>query len=643
MKNRQDIQVLRGIAVLMVVLFHARIEPLRAGYLGVDVFFVISGFLITAMVIGQIQGGTFSFCEFYFRRAKRLLPAAYTTFLITTLASMWLLTSHEFIQFTQQLWAAVTFTSNIVLLRQGSYFGGEADLKPLLHTWSLAIEEQYYLLLPVGLYFLPARHWFKTVLLVLFTSAVLCAAVMIWRPDVAFYLLPTRAWELAIGSLGVFLLRHPKSETWARRLFWPALLIVLLLPVAPLSNKHPGLDAWLICWATLVLLLARHHFLNDGRVMAALSRVGDWSYSLYLIHWPIFALASNVWMGNLPIWVKYGGIALSLLLAYLQYTFVEDPLRHSQMTFSASRMAAVASASGALIAIPYLYLYNSTTLQEFAQIRRGNTGLSPACAFNDRFRPSADCVTGSTPKILVWGDSYAMHLMPGIMSEFGSEGVVQATKYVCGPLVDVAPVAMYVGATQNRRWAEGCLEFNDSVLSYLRETPSIRTVVLSSVFKQYVTAENFGSLLRTASGLQEQDGSSEIALHGLAKTIEAVRSLGKNVVVVGPPPAMDWDAGRCAERLMTGMVTLGADADCATKDAEYKQKRSSVLSFLKRLPEQLGVEVIMFDDILREGSGFMAIAQGKVLFITNGHLSYEGSEYLANKLQLRHAILKAAK
>ena len=305
MKNREDIQALRGIAVLLVVLFHVRLNLLSAGYLGVDIFFVISGFLITSMVTNQIRRGSFSFGEFYFRRAKRLLPAAYTTFLITALLSMWLLTSQEFKQFTQQLWGAVTFTSNIVLWRQGSYFGGEAELKPLLHTWSLAIEEQYYLALPAALYFIPVRHWLKSVLLVLVASAVLCMAVMAWKPDVAFYMFPTRAWELAVGSLGVFLHRHPKTEIWARHLFWPALLLMLVLPVFPLSSKHPGIDAWLVCWATLVVILAQYPLMNRGRVVGVLARVGDWSYSLYLVHWPIFALASNVWVGDLPVWVKW--------------------------------------------------------------------------------------------------------------------------------------------------------------------------------------------------------------------------------------------------------------------------------------------------------------------------------------------------
>ena len=643
MKIRQDIQALRGIAVLLVVVFHARLDLLGAGYLGVDIFFVISGFLITTMVTNQIRRGSFSFGDFYFRRGKRLLPAAYTTFLITALLSMWLLTSQEFKQFAQQLWGAVTFTSNIVLWRQGSYFGGEAELKPLLHTWSLAIEEQYYLVLPAALYFIPVRHWFKSVLLVLLASAALCMGVMTWRPDVAFYLFPTRAWELAIGSLGVFLYRHPKTEPWARLLFWPALLLMLVLPVFPLSNKHPGLDAWLVCWATLVVILAHHPLMNRGKVMGALTKVGDWSYSLYLVHWPIFALAANVWVGDLPIWAKWAGVALSIALAWLQYTFIENPIRHVQMTLTAPRVAAVMGGSLALMLVPFLFLLSPAARQEFADIRRGNTGLSQVCAFNGTFHPTVECHSAINPTTLVWGDSYAMHLVPGIKRELGSEGLTQATKYVCGPLLGVAPIAHYTGATQNRLWSEECMAFNDSVLDYLKNTPSIRTVVLSSVFKQYMTPADFHNLVRSDGGLQEKDGTIEIALQGMGRTVAALRTLGKTVVVIAPPPAMDWDAGRCAERLLRDMPTLGADADCVTKDVDYVRKRANVLNFLHQLPERIGVEVISFDDVLRSGNGYIPIMEGQILFIANGHLSHHGSEILAKRMNLGEQINSLSK
>lgn len=643
MKNRVDIQALRGIAVLSVVLFHFRLDLLEAGYLGVDIFFVISGYLITAMVTSQIEVRDFSFKDFYFRRAKRLLPAAYCTFFVTSLLSMWLLTSHEFKQFTQQLWGAVSFTSNIVLWRQGSYFGGEADLKPLLHTWSLAIEEQYYLLLPAALYFTPARHWFKGIIIFLLSSATLCFLVMTWRPDVAFYLFPTRGWELAIGSLGVFLIKTQQTQKWTKWLFWPALIILLTLPVHPISNKHPGIDAWLVCVSTLIVILTRHPLFNRGKLITVLARVGDWSYSLYLVHWPVMALASNVWIGDLPAWAKWGGLGLSLALSWAQYTFIENPIRNARLEPTLVRAAMIVCGSVVLMMVPYMFLRSQHARQEFTEIRRGNTGLSAACTFGEKFQPSDQCQTSIDPKILIWGDSYAMHLVPGIKKEIGTKGLVQATKYVCGPLLSVAPVAHFTGSTQNRRWAEGCLSFNDSVLEYLKKTTSIQTVVLSSVFIQYVTPQNFHHLHRTEIGLMEEPGTVEEALLGVERTVKAVRDLGKTVVIIAPPPAMDWDAGRCAERLIRNKPIFGADADCTIKNDDYQKKRANVLYLLNEIKNRIGVDVISFDDYLRADEAYKTIINNQVVYISNGHLSYGGSEILAKELKVGDLIESLAK
>src|SRR5690348_9810931 len=158
-KTRTDIQALRGLAISLVLLYHAGIGLFPRGFLGVDIFFVVSGYLITGLVKEGIEDGTFRFSYFYFRRAKRLLPAAYATFLIVALVAPSVLDAQELRDLTRQLFGAVTFTANFVLLFQSGYFSSAAELKPLLHTWSLSIEEQYYLLLPAFLVFTPRKYW----------------------------------------------------------------------------------------------------------------------------------------------------------------------------------------------------------------------------------------------------------------------------------------------------------------------------------------------------------------------------------------------------------------------------------------------------------------------------------------------------
>jgi peptidoglycan/LPS O-acetylase OafA/YrhL len=635
---RQDIQALRGVAVLLVVIYHARLNIFAAGYLGVDIFFVISGFLITSMIKSQIEREKFSFTEFYFRRAKRLLPAAYVTFSVTAILSAFLLTAPEFRQFSSQLAGAVTFTANFVLMLQGSYFGGDADLKPLLHTWSLSIEEQYYLIMPALLFFIPRRLWATIVTALVIVSLSLCIGFSLyWRPSVAFYFFPTRAWEMGLGSLGAFLIMKPVAQSAAARLFWPSIAVLLILPIWPFGGLHPGIDAVLACTATLIVIL-RGHPVMQGALTKPLAFVGDFSYSLYLVHWPLFALLANVWIGDVPLWLKLAGLLASLILAYAQYRYVEDPIRKWQIAFTWKRAGMAALVSASVVALPFVAIQMGMAPEKYEFARRGNTGLGQNCVSDTAFAPKPACMSTTTPDTIIWGDSYAMHLIPGLDATRGSHSIIQATKYLCGPLLNIAPVGHVVGSTQNLPWARGCLDFNTSVLDYLSKSPSIKTVVLSSVFKQYMTASEMHILRRSAHIELEGPGGIKVALQGMSDTVIALRQMGKRVIVIAPPPALDWDAGLCAERKQRGLPTFGSFASCNIPDADYKEKRELVLSFLAELPKNMGVHVIMFDEALREGAGYSTM-QGKTInYIANGHLSYTGSVMLANKMQMWDVI-----
>lgn len=639
---RQDIQALRGVAVLLVVLYHARLDLLAGGFLGVDIFFVISGFLITSMIKKQIERGSFSFIEFYYRRAKRLLPAAYVTFAVTAAVSAWLLTSNEFLHFRNQLVGAITFTANVALWRQGTYFGGDAELKPLLHTWSLSIEEQYYLLMPALLFLLPRKWWLHAVAAILVFSLALCIAMGLWKPAAAFYLFPTRAWELAIGSLGALVATSVRARQLAARLYIPALVALVILPIQPIDWLQPGIDAILVCFATLAVILHSNQAIFSNRIGRSLQWTGDISYSLYLVHWPLFALATNVWIDEVPLWIRLAIIPLSIVLAWLQYRYVENPIRHADVLPRRRFVVPALIASMVLIATPVL-LARSPDVQTFSHVRRPNVGLSPSCAFTRDFMSLDECRTSTSPRMLVWGDSYAMHMIPGIAATSGTFGIEQATKYVCGPFAHMSPIGTFTGATQNRLWAGDCLDFNRSVMKHIAQSPSLEIVVLSSVFKQYMSPDRWAVVTATPRGLEQSVGGVAHALSEMRRTVSELRALGKRVVVLAPPPALDWDAGRCNERILRGMPVLGDYSDCLVPDDEYRAMRARVLEFLGRLPSEAGVEVISFEGRLRQGSGY-ATRHGQVIdYIADGHFSNDGSLHVADNGDLMRRIDRNAR
>lgn len=653
--QRLDIQALRGLAVLIVVLYHTKIGNLQAGFLGVDIFFVISGFLITTLVATGIHRDTFSLTEFYFRRAKRLLPAAYVTFLITATCAPWFLNQQELRDFATQMVGAITFTGNIVLWQQTGYFEGAGDLKPLLHVWSLAIEEQYYFLLPAALLFTRPSRWFWGTVAVLLLSLGLCIAVGFVKPIATFYLLPTRAWELLFGSVGALWVLSPPNDRYqiisrlVRLLFLPALLCLLALPFFAVTGNHPGLIAALVCFATLIVILRNSPLLNAALPTRALAHVGDFSYSLYLVHWPVIALMKNAWVGStpeLPLNLRLLALLLSFVLAYLLYRVVEDPIRKSRLKFSKGLFAKVLLSSVTLMAVTPLAIQAMPAQMDFTAVRKTNYGLSERCEYADRFMPIKECQSGGHPTLLVWGDSYAMHVVPGLLQEWKRGDVIQATKSACGPFLGLAPRRLVHpghGIVMNQEWAQRCIAFNQSVIDYLRITPSVDTVVLSSPFAAYVTPENYEHVLQIDKGFSSVPVHSTAAVAGLQRTVESIRALGKTVVLVAPPPSADFDIGGCLERQISGKIALGGRKGCTVNLVEYQTKRANVLDLLKAVSVAADVAVIRFDPYLCNATECQTMLDSTMIYRDVGHLSYAGSELLAKRMQWAKLIEDQAK
>jgi len=365
MKYRSEIDGLRAIAVLPVIMFHAGFEFFQGGYVGVDIFFVISGYLITSIIINELRDQTFSIAAFYERRARRILPALFCVLLATCIASWFFLISLDFKRLFESVVAVVTFSSNIYFWLQADYFDSAAELKPLLHTWSLAVEEQYYIVFPllmVAIWRFGLRVLVVVICLILITSLLYAQSIVTTQPMTAFYLLPSRAWELLIGALcAVYLCREKEHSPSTQFSQFASVVGVGLIVYAiffftkqtPMPSVHTLIP---VSGAALLILYA-----NKGTwVQNALSQrwlvgIGLISYSAYLWHQPILSLLRHNFLHEPPIYLLSCGAMLSLGLAWLTWKYIETPFRKKKTSRSGVFLVSGAIASAFMFVGLFVY------------------------------------------------------------------------------------------------------------------------------------------------------------------------------------------------------------------------------------------------------------------------------------------------
>lgn len=341
MRYRREIDGLRAIAVVSVMLFHAGINVFSGGYVGVDVFFVISGYLITSIIITEKEAGTFSLVRFYERRVRRILPALLFMILLTMLAAAVVLAPFSGRAFYRSVAATSLFSSNILFfLESRDYFDVSADLKPLLHTWSLGVEEQYYVLFPLVMlaFWTRARRYIPLVIVVLAVASFIASQWTLQKnPAASFFLLHTRGWELAVGAL-VALLRSKEKVGWCKhRRAWVCrwgsaaglFLVILAIFSFDRQTPFPGLYALVpVVGVAMVIAFAEPNTIATkilgGRVLVG---IGLMSYSLYLWHQPIYAIARHLTLTELSTIQSLQAIFATVILGYLSYRYVERPFR----------------------------------------------------------------------------------------------------------------------------------------------------------------------------------------------------------------------------------------------------------------------------------------------------------------------------
>ena len=646
-------------AVLPVILFHAGFESFAGGYVGVDVFFVISGYLITGIIYSEIRDGTFSLIRFYERRARRILPALLFVCLISIpFAWLWMLPD-ELRDFAESLVAVSLFASNFLFWMESGYFDQAAGLKPLLHTWSLAIEEQFYLFFPLLLLLFRRLRRSGVALLLITISAssfVLAEELSGSAPSTSFYLLPTRIWELGAGALVAITapywgkLRHPALEVLAG-----LGLASILFAVFTFDESLPFPGAWAlfpVLGTALVIVTAKSGTLVAKLLsLRPLVGIGLISYSAYLWHQPLFAFARLRSLEAIPVWGYLVLASVSLGLAYFSWRFVEQPFRNRQKVSRKQVFSAAVTVSTIVICIGLAgdmgrgfpgrltdeALAAAATSRDVSPYRerchakREETfDLTEACRLGE----------GERRPLIVWGDSHGVELAWQLSLELGESEtpVVQFTRSACIPVAGV----------YRPSGGRACPQFNDLVLGSIEAAPRGDTVLLIGRWAMALEPEPFdngeggvetvgpGSVFlplgKPRSFIDDPARVSEVGAL-IRETVWSLLERGKRVILVYHVPEVGWDVPRHLARL----IVFGAAAarPLSTSRDVFSERAARAYRELDRIPDHPNLLRIKPEYLfcnLDGGRRCRAESAAGPLYFDEHHLSGLGAGLLAREI-----------
>lgn len=657
---RADIDGLRAVAILPVVLFHAGVGRFAGGYVGVDVFFVISGFLITGVIARELKRGTFTYQQFYLRRAKRIVPALLLVLGASMLAGLVVMGPGELKELGKLVLATNLFVSNIVLWRDVGYFGDAAELKPLLMTWSLGVEEQFYLVWPILLgTTLRLRLRLSTLVLVVGVAsfALAVTSVRVW-PTPAFYLLPTRAWELLLGAWLAIPAIDGADDGWAagrvRDIASVAGLLMVTVAVLGFDSEtvFPGEAALIPCLGTALLIwsgqtAAVNRLLLSRRPVVL---VGLISYSLYLWHWPLLAYGRILARGEMSAAATSGLVILSFALAYVTWRFVEGPFRQRSSVPPLVSLArfGVATAFGATFGLALLLAgglpgrLSPAALAADAS-RRDINPLRALCLRSASVSgpPAPACLYGGPEGryAAIWGDSHADALAPGLRAWFRAAGLgsLQFTADACPPLLGVD---VLLGSSQVR----GCRKLNDQTFARLAADQTVDTVILAARWPHYAHNSRFGAeygqkayLTDDTSAERSEANSLRAFAASLERAVDSLIGAGKRVVIVGPIPEMGRNIPDCLMRrhmrvpaLIAGSGVEGGGLDCDVKASDVKARLAATSEVIERLATRNPRTITVWPErqiCLLERC--ISSVDGVVIYSDDDHLSAHGAEFVA--------------
>jgi peptidoglycan/LPS O-acetylase OafA/YrhL len=618
--NRPEIDGLRAVAVISVILFHANMR-FTGGYVGVDVFFVISGYLITSLILHQLNSDSFRLIEFWERRVRRILPALVLVVLASLGVAWFMLFPVDFDKFGQAVAAQGLLLSNVYYWKETGYFSPTA-VQPLLHTWSLALEEQFYLLFPLFLIAL-TRFNRRSLVWVIGGSALLSFTLSAYgtytHPLAAFYLLPFRAWELLLGALLAAMPAIGKPVRWLNEASGAAGLtgIFIAAILYTKETRFPGFAALLPCLGAGAIIWSTgpvRTFVGRMLSLRPLVFVGLISYSLYLWHWPMLVFSAYWAPGQLSLSTRITVIAASFVVSILSWKSIETPFRKRTVLSRRTGVFAFAGGASATLVLAGFLIFHG---HGFAARWRPDALQYLAGQEQQDFRAELDLTAIQTGRLteiglkgagqpidlLVWGDSHAMavlHILNQMCIEHRVRGVA-ATHSSTVPLLDLPSSSKY-------SLREGSIPYNQAVVDYIN-TRHVKNVLLAGVWDFYLPS--------TADERVKEDFR-----HALVRTIKELQKTVTTIFIMKDVPHQPFDV----PRILAIAAERGQDPTILGVPLIEQRTRGVYVNGL--LDSLASASVVVLDPVplLTDQTGICpAERNGRALYFDNNHLSIDGA------------------
>ena len=648
MKYRREIDGLRAIAVLPVIFFHAGFEIFSGGFVGVDIFFVISGYLITTIILSDIENKQFSIINFYERRSRRILPALFFVILCCLpFAWLWLSPSH-LKSFSDSLVAVPAFFSNFLFWKESGYFDSAAELKPLLHTWSLAVEEQYYIVFPLFLMLmwkLRKRFIFGSLLIIAAASLGVAQWGAYKSPSATFFLLHTRMWELAIGALIAFYFLYKRNQLnsiTSRKSLNEAFsllgIFLIFYSVFIFDSETPFPSAYALLptlGAGFIIIFSTAETLV-GRILGSkiLVGIGLISYSMYLWHQPLFVFARHKNIGELNSDIIITLIITSVVLAYLTWRYIEQPFRNKE-TFSRKNIFHFSLAGSLiLITIGTIGHKNDGFTQRFnipdslvksfkmAELDSDTTFNIKNIHLVDNWFTTLGIKT-ARPSFVVFGDSHASALAKAFdqaAKNNNLSGIFAGTSG-CPPLLEIH-------ALRKDQDTQNCHLLNKRAYEYVR-TNKIKKAFLVARWSYYTDGDyyetKFSHLGLSKNTRKNKENSRHAFEVGVKKTVEFYKNIGTELIVLSQVPQQLYSA----EDLYINIIKSSNDENAINRFSITKDRHLQLQSFAtSTFRSNDYISLVYPDKIFCNDNRCRVGTIDKSYYLDSDHLSKTGSELL---------------